>query len=130
MPGHTENRRGFTLIETLVALLILSLSLGAIFSIFSGSLQAVRTGAERAHALALAQSRLAMIDAGEVSGIGVASGEDESGYRWQTDIREMPNPPVESGDSGPIPFEIVVTVSWGAAHPRSVELTTLRVMQP
>lgn len=128
-PGVAGSRRGFTLIETLVAFVILALSLGAIFSIFSNSLQAVQLGADRAHALALAQSRLAVIDMDGMSGIGVTSGEDESGYRWRADIHDMPDPPFETGESGAVPVEIVVTVSWGGARSRSVELTTLRVMR-
>lgn len=130
MPRPNRSRRGFTLVETLVAFVILALSLGAIFTIFSDSLRAVRVGAERSHALALAESRLAMADADGISGPGVTTGEDEAGYRWQTDIREMPDPPAAAGGDGAIPVEIVVTVSWGAARTRSVELTTLRVIRP
>lgn len=130
MPRSIRSRRGFTLIETLVAFVILALSLGAIFTVFSDSLRAVGVGAERSHALALAQSRLAVIDADGISGPGVTTGEDDSGYQWQTDIREMPNPPVAPGETGAVPVEIVVTVSWGAARPRSIELTTLRVLRP
>lgn len=130
MSRPIRSRRGFTLVETLVAFVILALSLGAIFTIFSDSLRAVQIGAERSHALALAQSRLAMIDAGGISGTGVITGEDESGYRWQTDIHEMPDPPAAASGDGAIPVEIVVTVSWGATRTRSVELTTLRVIRP
>ncbi len=130
MADRSKCRRGFTLIETLVALLILSLSLGAIFTIFSDSIQAVRIGAERAHALALAQSRLALIDAGEPSGIGVTGGEDGAGFEWLTEIRAMPDPPLAPGDLDLVPVEINVTVSWGAARRRTIDLTTLRLMRP
>lgn len=130
MPGFRRSRRGFTLIETMVAFVILALSLGVIFGIFSDSLQAVQLGADRAHALALAQSRLVMLDMDGISDIGVTSGEDESGYRWRTDIHDMSDPPLATGDTGAIPVEIVVTVSWGVARPRSVDLTTLRVIHP
>ncbi len=130
MADRNKGCRGFTLIETLVALLILSLSLGAIFTIFSDSMRAVQLGADRAHALALAQSRMAMVDAGDMSGIGVTSGEDDTGFRWQTEVREMPDPPLASPDSGLMPVEVVVTVSWGIARQREINLTTLRLLQP
>lgn len=130
MMGFIKSSRGFTLVETLVAFVILAFSLGAIFSIFSNSLQTVRVGAERAHALAVAQSRLAMIDAEEGLDVGVTTGEDESGFQWRADIHDMPDLELAAGDTDMGLVEVVVTVSWGVARQRSVELTTLRLVQP
>ena len=71
--------KGFTLIEVLVAFLILAFSLGALMTLFSGSLRSVRLGEDYAHATALGQAQLALVDAHGLDGIGVETGE----IRWQ-----------------------------------------------
>ena len=123
-----KSRRGFTLIEVLVAFVILAFSLGALFSVFSGSLRSVRHSGEYALATAIAQAHLAQIEAAGLIGAGVEEGEDEAGYRWRVEVAEALDLPVDTGKTGFVPVEVSVTVSWGAANARSVTLTTLRAI--
>ena len=71
MSAQSGTSRGFTLIEVLVAFLILAFSLGALFKLFSGSLRSVRQGEDYAHATALAHAQLARIDADGIDGQGI-----------------------------------------------------------
>lgn len=119
--------RGFTLIEVLVAFVILAFSLGALTSLFSGSLQAVRFGEDYAHATALAQVQLARIDADGLAGAGLETGETEDGYRWNVEAAQMPDMEEATSGSAFIPLAVTVTVSWGALDNRSVTLTTVRL---
>jgi general secretion pathway protein I len=123
------NSRGFTLIEVLVAFLILAFSLGALFSLFSGSLRSVSQGEDYAHAAALARAQLARVDADGIDGQGVDAGETEDGYRWRMEFAPLPDPVVPSGDGGFEPLAVTVTVSWGALDNRSVALSTVRLVR-
>ena len=123
-----KSRRGFTLIEVLVAFVILAFSLGALFSVFSDSLRSVRRSGEYAQATAIAQAHLARIEAAGPTGADIEEGEDEAGYRWRVEIVEARELAVETGKTGVVPVEVSVTVSWGVTNARSVTLTTLRAI--
>lgn len=127
MRARSGSRRGFTLIEVLVAFLILSFSLGALFKVFSGSLRSLRQGEDYAHATALARAQLARIDADGVDGQGIESGETDDGYRWQAEFTPLPDLSAPSGDRKFEPLTVTVTVSWGALDNRSVALSTIRL---
>jgi general secretion pathway protein I len=121
--------RGFTLIEVLVAFLILAFSLGALMSLFSGSLRSVRLGEDYAHATALARAQLVLFDAAEPRGPGVETGETEDGFRWTVESVEMPDMGPADADSRFFPLEVNVIVSWGALYNRSVSLSTFRLVR-
>jgi len=128
--SRPETKRGFTLIEVLVAFLILAFSLGALMTLFSGSLQSVRLGEDYAHATALARAQLARIDADGLAGSGIEAGETEDGYRWSLEAAPMPDQ--GSPQSGERSFETMavnVTVSWGVLDSRSVTLSTVRLVR-
>lgn len=123
MRAGAGNIRGFTLIEVLVAFLILAFSLGALFTVFSGSLRSVRQGQDYAHATAVARSLLASRDAQGVAGVGEDSGESENGYRWRVAVS-----PIDTLDGGDFePFLVTVTVTWGVLHRQSMDLSTVRL---
>lgn len=124
---RSETCRGFTLIEVLVAFLILAFSLGALFSLFSGSLQSVRLGEDYAHAMALAREQLSRIDADGIAGQGIEAGETEDGYRWQMEFAPLPEPTARSGSGDIEPLAVTVTVTWGARENRSLSLSTIRL---
>lgn len=124
MSAQSGTSRGFTLIEVLVAFLILAFSLGALFSLFSGSLRSVRQGEDYAHATALARAQLARIDADGIAGHGAETGETEDGYRWQIEFASLP----EWSSGGEFePLAMIVSVSWGALDNRSLSLWTVRL---
>ncbi|MDH5556820.1 MAG: prepilin-type N-terminal cleavage/methylation domain-containing protein [Alphaproteobacteria bacterium] len=127
MRAFSRASRGFTLIEVLVAFVILAFSLGALFKVFSGSLQTVRHGEDYAHAVALARGQLAGLDTDGIEGRGIETGETEDGYRWQIEFAPMPDVMPQGGVAKFEPLAVSVTVSWGALNNRSLTLSTVRL---
>lgn len=125
MKSRSGTRRGFTLIEVLVAFLILAFSLGALFSLFSGSLRSVRLGEDYAHATALARAQLARIDADGIAAHEVEAGEMKDGFRWRIEAVPIPE---RSGGREFVLLSVIVNVSWGALDNRSVALSTVRLV--
>lgn len=127
MSAQSGTSRGFTLIEVLVAFLILAFSLGALFSLFSGSLRSVRLGEDYAHATALARAQLARLDADGIDGQGIEAGEADGGYRWFMEFAPLPESAARSGAGEFEPLTVTVTVSWGPLDNRSLSLSTVRL---
>lgn len=125
MRAGSNKNRGFTLIEVLVAFLILAFSLSALFSVFSGSLRSVRQGEAHAHATSVARSLLAALDADGFTGAEEKSGESDSGYRWRMEVSSIDQ--VEDGDFEP--FLVTVSVTWGVLDRQSVNLSTVRLVR-
>ncbi|MBE9556314.1 MAG: prepilin-type N-terminal cleavage/methylation domain-containing protein [Proteobacteria bacterium] len=124
MSAQSGTSRGFTLIEVLVAFLILAFSLGALFKVFSGSLQSVRLGEDYAHAAALARAQLSRIDADGIDGQGIETGEADGGYRWLMEFVPLPD---YAGDGEFEPLAVTLTVTWGPLDNRSLSLSTVRL---
>jgi len=78
---------GFSLIEILCALTILALVLGVTLRILSGGLGAVRVAEDYGRAVAVAESRMAMLMASEAPTLGVRTGET-SGFLWTDAVAE------------------------------------------
>ena len=123
-------RDGFTLIEVLVALTILSLTLAIIFSVFSKGLRGRRTAEEYEQATLLAESKLSSIGVVEPIREGRTIGRFNVRYWWATQV----TPYQEAGrnksqDLLSQPMTVTVTVSWGQGQDsKSVSLTTLRLV--
>ncbi len=112
---------GFTLIEMIVALAILSLSLGVLFGGFSQALNRSRLNAAQMNARVLAQSLLAQAGAA-----GPQQGVTADGLSWTLRLA-----PFGSADDAkawhPAPVQVTATVSWtSGGEQRSLSLTTLR----
>ena len=75
-----SRRRGFTLLEVLISLVILSVGVIAVLQLFPHALRQVRAAAERTQAAELAESRFALLRAAGV-------GDGLSG--WLQDIRAI-----------------------------------------
>jgi general secretion pathway protein I len=122
--------QGFTLIEVLVALTILSLSLAIIFSIFSVGLRGRRAAEEYEQATLLAESKLNSIGIDEPIREGDTDGRFNDRFGWKTVV----TPYHEEGrdeakDLLRRPLRVTVIVSWGdAGDEKSVTLTTLRLV--
>lgn len=125
-----RDRRGFALLEVLVAFMIAALALGGLVS---AALQGLRATASAGHveeALARARSHLA--------GIapllpGTAAGDDGGGYSWRTRVSLLATTPLGGGaatEGGALLglYAVSVTVSWQAGRrERSVSLASERV---
>lgn len=130
-PGFRSTRcRGFSLLEILVAFMIMALTLGVLFQVFSSGLRTAMVAEEYGEATRLAGSLLT-----ELSGVrplerGERSGQfEDTPYRWWASIAPMPMQALAPTASERFDtLEIVVRVSWAAGvGDRNVELRTVRL---
>jgi general secretion pathway protein I len=118
--------RGFTLLEVLVALTILSLSLGVLLAIFSQSLSRAEENETEAQARTLAQSLLAQTEAAPHPAFGETDGVS-TGLRWHVRVAPYGSEADEAAWQR-IAEQIDATVSWQhQGRSRSLTLSTLRL---
>ena len=78
---------GFSLLEVLVAFVILALVATALFRLFSGSLGNAVAAEEWSRALIVAESRLAQAAAAQpLREVGARGAEDDGRIRWETKV--------------------------------------------
>ena len=124
---RAERQSGFSLLEVLVAFVLLSTVVTVLLQVFAGGLRNLKVADEYAMAVVLAESRIAEV--GRVVPLEPGDTEGEwKDFRWQTSIREfeLPESPTQ-GIAAPALFSVSVTVSWGEGRSaRSFRLDTLR----
>ena len=123
------NSRGYSLIEVLVAFMILALALTVLLRIFSGGLSNISASADYARAVLVAEAQLAGAGiAGELSP-GETTGEEAGRYRWTRKVRAYPLPGMAGTADPPVSaYQVTVTVEWPrGAQLRQVDLTSLRL---
>jgi general secretion pathway protein I len=125
--GPQYDRSGFTLIEVIVALAILSVAVVASIQGFAQGLRLLKLAGEHQHAAFLADTKLREVVTPK---LGREQGQDEHGghtFAWETTTTEIVAPDL-AGDGSKAPtwrvFQIAVRVRW--AERREVEVTTLR----
>jgi general secretion pathway protein I len=116
--------RGFTLIEVLVAFAILAFTLAAAYGVFADASRAVASGERYGVALALAESRLAEVDAAPADEAWDSGGEFAGTYRWQVETRALPDSPADNVRLEPV--VVAVTVTWESGGPVVLESIRLR----
>lgn len=121
---------GFTLVEVLVALLILATAVVAALQLFGGGLRLARAAGDHAEAALLASAMLAELAPGPLEE-GATEGEVPP-YRWTRRIALEPAlVPVEPDSHEAVGLRLArvsVEVRWGQS--RRVELVTLRAWRP
>lgn len=123
--------RGFTLLEVLVAFLILSLTMGVLMRIVSQSVRALDTAEQHQIAVQMAESKLVEVLADlDRDSRGKADGRLSGRYRWRSEIEPFHFANEEPGKRYTVsPWRIRVTVSWGPRANDQVSLSTLRLMR-
>lgn len=127
-PPHLRRRarpRGFTLLEVLVALAILSLAIVVTIQGFAQGLRLLKLSGDHQEAMSLAdqKAREALVP---VAGLDEGT---EGVFRWERTTKAVDAPDLRpAGTAQPRwnVYEITVKVSWGGA--RHVEVTTLRTV--
>jgi len=137
------SKAGFTLLEVMVAVAILSLGLSVVIHSFSTSLQALDTSLNLSKVALLAQKKLSEIELEDFLTEGLTSGEfeeDYSGFSWQVeihplrieeDIWQMIEETDESIEmlteleNNPVLYQVTITISWQTGdHERNMRFVT------
>lgn len=120
-------QRGFSLLEILVAFVILAFSLAAIYQSAGGSVNAAISDERHSYALLLAQSVLNNYQGVPPGGLA-KSGQLENGYSWRfTAVKREDNSDTKL--TWPL-YDVKVVVSWGNAKAQVVLNSVLPEIQP
>lgn len=122
---------GFTLIETLTAMMILSISLVTIFQLFSGGLRSANFSEAYTRAVFHARAKMEEILLFDEMREMELEGEIEDGFRWEASVSAV-YPDSDAGFQSvgaPIQlFNIDVRVIWNSGNgERDFELQTLHI---
>jgi general secretion pathway protein I len=129
-----RRERGFTLIEVVVAFVLLALVMTTAFEVFATGMARAGDLGDRSRALAIAQSRLAAAGTEEQFREGQAQGDSEDRrFRWTTLITRSeegqdPSRPVQAAFSL---YRVDVRVDWrtDSGREQSIALSTLGLGQ-
>jgi len=124
-----DGTSGFTLIETLVALVIFVAGYLLIYQSVSLGWRGAQVARTESAALRLAQARLAAAGVEARLQEGEQSGRTLDGYSWTMRTQHYHRPGVD-GSERLAGYWVTITVSWdgGVLHPaRSLQLKTLRL---
>jgi general secretion pathway protein I len=128
MPARKLSQ-GFTLIEVLVAFMILTLSLSVLFRIFSSGLTNVAVAADYAQAVLVAESQLAVVGRSEPLIAGQTYGESGDRFRWRRIIEDYTPWSDDAAVTVPVSgYHVTVEVSWTRnGRDQRIMLNSLRV---
>lgn len=129
-PMHRRSPSGgFTLLEVVVAFVIMALVFGAVFQTFSVGLRNTQLAGDYATAVVHAESKLAQIGIEEPLEEGVKHGRFGRLYGWRQTVRPVPGPDDTFAPARPNRlYEITLTVFWGSGpDARDLTLQTMRM---
>ena len=123
MKSDGNSQQGFSLLETIVALVILALSLATLFEAYGGGMRAISAGNRYGEARLLAQSLLAQV--AEPTKRATLNGST-AGLDWQLVVKPATGDLAEpTAKADWLLFEAVATVHWRPG--RSIVLRSLRL---
>lgn len=124
---------GFTLLEVLVAFVILALVMGVLTRILSLSMRSLQAAEHYQQALQLAESQLAEVGARLTARRNEhLQGNFQPPYRWEAEIEpyEFANQSLSAEPTSRVsPRLIRVKVSWGEQSAQQVTLSTIRLVE-
>ena len=115
--------RGFTLLEILVAFVVIGVLGAAMLQLFQGSLRNVALSSEYTEAAMLARSKLAEWEARAAPEPGMEEGDLDDRYRWRVElVPYVPDADAQNGQMAVIlppsvvdALRLTLTISWGEA---------------
>lgn len=121
-----------TLIEVLVAFVILSLTMAVLMQIFSGGMRNARLANAYSQAVFLAESRLAAAGIEQPLVPGETAGQVGADLRWRVRIAALEDDGVTDRQTTPTRlYEVRAWVGWSeGGRERQVELASLRLGPP
>lgn len=125
-----RNTKGFTLIEVLVAFSILSLTLAALFSLFSTSTRNTQVGDEYSYAVLLAESKLAELGITEPLRPGFTRGRFDGSFQWEMRVDKQARR--ETGQYDEFNWDVLdvsLRLWWDSVgQERELTLSTIRLV--
>jgi len=124
--------RGFTLLEVIIAFVIMALILGATFDTFSTGLRQAGMTGHYAGAVVRAESQLALLDQSGPLTAGVKTGRLDDIYTWRTEIAPVALEEGETPEEGRYRlYNVAITVYWAEGDGvRDVTLRSMRLVRP
>jgi general secretion pathway protein I len=123
--------RGFTLIETLVAMSILAISLAVLLQLFSGGLKSSRLSDEYTRGIFYAREKMDEILLAEELTEGVIGGEFDNGFKWRAEALRVT---IAEAKDAALPFRtfnIKVDVRWNEGEKeKHFAINTLKLVKP
>jgi general secretion pathway protein I len=128
------DKRGFTLIEVVVALAILGVGLVVIIELFSGGLRLGKAAEEYTKAVGFARAKMEEISVLEKMEEGEKEGEFDKEYRWKMETKKMELLSMEKNPEYKPPvdfYQVKFTVFWkSASKEKSTTIETYRTVKP
>ena len=122
----TDGKAGFTLLEVLIAFVIMTIVLAALYRGFAGGLRGLDTSEGYALAAMQAQSKLDEVGTAIPLEAGVTSGEFDDGMTWELTVDPFEIAGVTEADDLPVGgYRVVLEVTW--EETRNLRFETLRL---
>lgn len=126
-----DSDKGFTLIETLVAISILAISLVVLLQLFSGGLKSSKLSDEYTRGIFHAREKMdEILLAGELTE-GVIDGKFDDGFRWRAEALHLD---IQEAKDVKLPFRafnINVDVIWDAGgHEKHFAISAIKLVKP
>ena len=132
---RTRSQSGFTLLEVLLAVVILGVSLTTILLQFQTALHAGSIAQERTNAVIYAKEKLEALKIEDELSESSQSGTFENGYEWETEVslyeyeEEDQEEDISYEDLRHEKYKLRATVKWNSGiNKRQVELITLKTI--
>lgn len=126
-----RHNSGYTLVEVLVAFVILALALTVLLRIFSGGVRNVAVSSDYARAVLIAESRLASAGIEGVLSPGETSGIEDERFEWTQSVHEYTPSFYYKASVQKVPaYYVTVSVQWPhATGTRSIDVSTVRLLR-
>jgi general secretion pathway protein I len=120
---------GVTLIEVLVAFVILSLSVTVLFRIFSTGTTNIIISQQYVDAIQVAESRITSLGSESELLPGIESGTSGDRYTWQTTIEPISFYEESDEEIYPVSaYRVTVQVGWvQRGQPREIQINTIKL---
>lgn len=130
---RTRSQAGFTLLEVLLAVVILGVSLTTILLQFQTALHAGSISQERTNAVIYAKEKLESLKIEDELSESSQSGTFENGYEWETEVSlyeyEDQEEDISYEDLRHETYKLRATVKWNSGiNKRQIELITLKTV--
>lgn len=127
--SKSQHQQGFTLLEIMVAFVIMGLVVGSLLNLFGAAMQSAALADEYSFAVQVAESRMASIGSEIKVEKNTVSGQEEgTAYHWAINMQPIRLDDKQDEFSLSIePYQVTVIVSWDSeGKQRQFTLSSLR----